>query len=418
MSVIDAFYTPCSLAKKMVRLVKQEPRVVADFTCGNGELLRAAAQRWPLARYIATDISHTAVQDVRKLKCQVNVGRCDFLSRASRVQCGALRSLEGQADLVLLNPPFSCRGGKRLTFRAQFGELRCGTAMAFLLASFEYLAPSGEIVAILPAGSIDSEKDREAWVSLREVCNIEVVSEHDHRTFGSCDSTTRIVHLKRLAGKSASGPCSFRELKVRHFDRGQQGKVTLYRGKVQMHAVPRGKVPLAHSTDLKNHKLVLNGHRTNSDALGVKGTFIALPRVGSPTKEKVALHRSDSRIAISDCILALACDTPSRTTRLHASLLENWSLLKAQYGGTGAKFLTVSNLASFLRGLGYEVVPHEGAKHQLKRSISSDSHCPKSHEHSLNGRRLPARERQKSAGSMQRRQQSGRAKPSSADRPA
>lgn len=369
MKSLDAIYTPFNLAQKMVKLVSQEPKLVADFTCGDGGLLRAAAKRWPDAKFIATDVSRSALKGVSTLECVNIIGRCDFLSSRSKAQCKALRGIKGKVDVVLLNPPFTCRGGTRLFVSSESFDVWCSTAMAFLLNSLEYIGISGEIVAILPAGSMNSEKDRHAWSILRDICQIEIVSEHDHRTFGSCDPTTRIVHMK----KDGANPAAAKKIaNVAQEKRKKQTmgiEVTLYRGKVQMHSVVPGKTPLAHSTDLRDHQLVLNGHKTNSHALSLKGLFIALPRVGEPLKEKIALYDAKRKVALSDCILALTCDEEHHTARLHKTLLRNWPLLKSLYAGTGAKYLTVANLADALRKLGYSVVPHSGANHQLRRSI-------------------------------------------------
>jgi hypothetical protein len=276
--------------------------------------------------------------------------------------------MKGEVDVVLLNPPFTCRGGTRLFVASDSFGVWCSTAMAFLLNSLEYIGPGGEIVAILPAGSMDSEKDRNAWSILRNICRIEIVSEHDHRTFGSCDPTTRIVHIRKDEGNPATKEtANIAQEKQRKRVVGIE--VTLYRGKVQMHSVAPGRVPLAHSTDLRDYQLVLNGHKTNSYALSLKGLFIALPRVGVPMKEKVALYDAKRKVALSDCILALRCDDERHTIGLHKVLVRNWPLLKSLYAGTGAKYLTVANLADVLRKLGYSVVPHSGANHQLRRSI-------------------------------------------------
>lgn len=371
MKSLDAIYTPVELATLMVKIVNKKPNLVADFTCGDGGLLRAAAKRWPSAKFIATDVSCSAVKRVSAIGFVKSTGRCDFLSSRSKARCKALRDIKGKVDVVLLNPPFTCRGGTRLFVGSESLDVWCSTAMAFLLYSLEYLGPSGEIVAILPAGSMRSEKDSNAWSILRNICQIAIVSEHDHRTFGSCAPTTTIVHLK----KRKSNPAA-KEIANRTQERRRKRKpgieVTLYRGKVQMHSVVPGRVPLAHSTDLKDYRLVLNGHRTNSCALSLKGPFIALPRVGAPQKEKIALYDANRKVALSDCILALACDEECDTIRLHKELVRNWPILKSLYAGTGAKYLTAANLADALRKLGYSVVPHSGANHQLRRSIGSD----------------------------------------------
>jgi predicted RNA methylase len=298
---IDAFYTPAYLATKMVRLIEQEPGVVADFACGDGGLLRAAAKRWGTAHIFGSDISGSAVTEVGELRVATQVSRCNFLSSRSRAQCKALRDIKDKVDVVLLNPPFTCRGGTRHDIGMDGTHLTCSTAMAFLLTASAYLSPSGEVVAILPAGSFNSEKDRAAWDALRDHFNIRVVSEHDNRTFDSCDSNTQIIHLKRKM-KGGRTPSTIRSKTPKPNARGVgKTEVTLYRGKVQMHAIPRGRTALAHSTDLRDHKLILNGHKTSSSSLSIKGAFIALPRVATQSKRRSpsTRHQQKSRFRIA-----------------------------------------------------------------------------------------------------------------------
>lgn len=366
----DAIYTPDDLAEQMVRVVDRAPSAIADFACGDGGLLRAAAKRWPKSNLIATDISNPALEQLRKRRFVQYLGCCDFLSIRSRSRCNPLRKWAGGIDLVLLNPPFTCRGGTRLRVTTPSFNLHCGTAMAFLLTAFEYLGSTGEIVAIIPAGSVTAEKDQKAWAALRLHSKVAFISEHDHRTFGVCDPTTTIVHISKKTNKSEvpahpelQSPCACCANEL------SSHPITLYRGTIQMHAIPPGATPLAHSTDLRDFRLVLNGHRADPGASALRGPFVALSRVGNPMKEKIALHYSNQRIGISDCIVALRCKTKEQASQLHSSLLDQWPLVKNLYGGTGAKYITVSRLVRLLSELGFSVIPHANAKHQLKRSI-------------------------------------------------
>ena len=114
---MDQIYTPPYLAALMAKASRARPSqseefIVADFAAGSGELLLAAASVWPTATMVATDIDSRAVCNVRKISNSWRTGVCDFLNPRSRRSSPVLRSLKRRTNLVLLNPPFSCRGGK------------------------------------------------------------------------------------------------------------------------------------------------------------------------------------------------------------------------------------------------------------------------------------------------------------------
>ena len=84
-ALVDYFCTPRSLGAKMVRAVGSlEAECIADFSAGDGMLLRIAQNRWADCRIAATDIRDEAVYKLRRSHPEWKVGRCDFLSAASR----------------------------------------------------------------------------------------------------------------------------------------------------------------------------------------------------------------------------------------------------------------------------------------------------------------------------------------------
>ena len=115
--MIDAFYTPSHLAELMVSHVQyHEPKVIADFAAGDGELLLTAHRRWPHASIIATDLDKRSIRIIRHRNPVWSVGCCDFLNERSRIRCSPLRDMIGTVSLVLLNPPFSYRGAMVAAF--------------------------------------------------------------------------------------------------------------------------------------------------------------------------------------------------------------------------------------------------------------------------------------------------------------
>lgn len=334
------------------------PRYIADFAAGGGQLLQMARHLWPNANFVATDIDRRAVCSLRRTEPEWEISRCDFLSSRSRRRCSALRKAKGKISLLLLNPPFSCRGGSRVSATLGGRDVRCSVALAFLVSSIEFLAPDGQIVAVLPAGSLESEKDESVWAELCSVGSFEVVATNGHRAFPDSTPRTLIVRFA-LGGSTARRPLR-QELGVR--DMGSVGTetatVSIVRGTLQLHRVGvadgQDEIPLVHSTELRVNRLDLTKRQAGGRTRLVCGPAVLLPRVGQPTSSKLVYHPGGAPFAISDCVIALVCETEKEARRLHAALLEAWALIERNYVGSCARYITVRRIASVLESLGFD----------------------------------------------------------------
>ena len=354
----DAFYTPSEISEKMIGAIEAgSADIVADFAAGAGDLLEAARARWPLGRIVATDISRAAVMALKRIQPRWEVGRCDFLSGHSRGSCRVLSGLENRVSVVLLNPPFSCRGGTICRVIGNGYEMQSSRGMAFVLNALRYLAPDGELVCVLPAGSLHTQKDQRAWAFLRTFFHVYLVSRNGHKTFDGCFARTVLVRLRRRAlprrvrnATSTSGN-----------PKADLGRVTLYRGRLPMYVVKGeggNSVPLIHSTCLRHSSVDFKQFATGRLSHAITGPTILLPRVGRPDKSKVVLYRGRRLFVMSDCVLGLQC--AFNPAAVHSHILKEWSLISRLYKGTGARFLTVAALAEGLRGLGIEVGAPKG----------------------------------------------------------
>jgi predicted RNA methylase len=126
---IDRFYTPDWLAGRMAARA-QSPSIqsVADFAVGDGSLLRVADDKWPSAIKIGADIDPASIARLRRTRPGWLVSQCDFLSERSRNMAWSLRGWMGKVDLVMFNPPFSCRGAQRLAVAIDDRVVRCSRA--------------------------------------------------------------------------------------------------------------------------------------------------------------------------------------------------------------------------------------------------------------------------------------------------
>ncbi len=341
---------------------RKKERCIADFAAGDGELLLAAAAKWPEADVIATDIDSASVRRLRTLRPAWKVGKCDFLDGNSRQRTLALRDAHRKVSLVVLNPPFSCRGSQRhaVTFRNE-GEVMSSRAMAFIMSAAEYLASDGRIAAILPESCLYSKKDAAAWVVLRKWFNVRTQKSFGIRTFDGCSAKTAIVTLT-----STSGAAVYREGHGEVLEtRGRRRiHVRIVRGAVPVHKATNGwagcEWPVVHTTNLRNSKVgdiymwLRQPHRNAA------GPAILLPRVGKPDFGKFAVYRGRQRLVLSDCVYALLCDNVDDAECLHRRLGDAWEcVVMESYTGTCAPYLTIDALVGILGKLGCVVVDIE-----------------------------------------------------------
>lgn len=351
---LDAYYTPRLLAEGLVDLVSlSSVKSIADFAAGGGDLLRAAAARWPRARMLATDVDRVAVSQLRR-STSWEVGRCDFFNVCSRRASSLLRNNKRKVTLVLANPPFSYRGGEHKVVRIEGAQIRCSPAMAFILTSAEYLAPGGQILAIIPASSLTSDRDANARAVLHSLGHVEIPMSYGKGAFPNCSPSTAVLRFTRLLGKkpscrAVSLPSALRE----------KGSVVLQRGQLRMQHLRAGSStdrPLIHTSHLRNGVLVGTPNRVKTTARSVAGHQILMPRVGRPSISKVVACTLAEAVVLSDCIIAIGVDSKETHHALKSDLDVAWPALEQTYNGTGAPYTTLDRIRQVLESCGYRVV--------------------------------------------------------------
>jgi tRNA1(Val) A37 N6-methylase TrmN6 len=362
--MIDVFYTPLNLAKLMISNVKQrKPKSIADFAAGDAELLEAAYNRWKHTQFIATDLDKKSVRRLKIRYPKWSISTCDFLKEKSRNQCYALRNNCGKISLVLLNPPFSYRGGAHYKVEFDGEVLSCSKAMAFVTTSIQYMKPDGELLAILPSGTMHTEKDNNIWRLLNNKFEICVISNQDAYTFPECKAKTILIRLSKQKNISFASNELHNDRNIKKRKNSVVGIVKIIRGVVQMHTLnghnSQKKLPLIHTTDLVDNSLQVTHRQTVQNRRILKGPAILIPRVGEPKIDKICLYLSRKPIVLSDCIFGLECSSPKSAFALKELLKKNWTLLQNTYGGTCAKYTTLSSLSRVFDILGIQYV-HTG----------------------------------------------------------
>ena len=381
---MDKIYTPPHLAAMMagastIRPGQGEKFVVADFAAGSGELLLAAATIWPKATMVATDLDSRAVRNLRKIYHWWQTGVCDFMNPRSRQSSPILRSLIGRTNLALLNPPFSCRGGKRVPATVGGTTSKCSMGLAFLVNSIDYLAEGGELIAVLPQGSLTSEKDAATWSLLSRMGDTEVLKNNGFGTFPRAAVRTAVIRFRKRhsRAKTALPPVPndnsayLQELLP---------PVSIVRGTTQMNEIKRveehtDSIAFVHSTHLQDFKVA--SHYKVRGRLGrcAVGPMVLLPRVGQPNRSKLAQYTAPDVFMLSDCVIALMCHSAESAELLWSDLQSNWSLLEQEYVGSGARYITNRRLSNLLTHLGYFPLVGSSDGHNVANEGHRNGRC-------------------------------------------
>ena len=354
---MDSHYTPPAVADQLVAAVADlSPKLVADIAAGNGDLLFAAERKWPTAEFTATDIDRSSVRRLLRLRPSWQVGCCDLRNKRSRSSCATLERIRQSACLLLLNPPFSCRGGTRFLVNTNPNPIYASTAMSFLLQAMEYIADTGHIVSVLPLGCLYNQKDAPAWDILHSRFSIQTLRRCPIGTFPNSATHTVLVRLSPKPTSQSTSPFMARVLSPPPVKADL--RVQMLRGCCPIHGLrsTKGAGPvLVHYTDLKNGTVELNGRRGHGNYRCVEGSAIIIPRVGNITRRKIAVLEARQPVMLSDCVIALVPENPDQVSRLKERLLARFTSLREQYVGTGAPFITTERLESFANSIGVEI---------------------------------------------------------------
>jgi len=355
MCAIDRHYTPMHIADAIagaLDLDRNGSIRVADFAAGRGALLEAVERHFENTECVATDADRLAVRKLRARHPTWQVGRCDFLNTSSLTRSRLIQASEVGIDAVVLNPPFSCRGGHTVTSDALDHRVSSGVAMAFVLRSLERIGPNGQLAALLPIGCLSSEKDDAAWRLIRRHAVMRIVDRFGRGEFKGAFAQTVLVHLRRMQEAARSD-----RLVVKVGDRSPSVGITLYRGRFPVHRIAgrRGGCCLVHTTDIRGGMVVSQSARAPA-RLGVPGPLLLVPRVGLPRADKVSLYRGVHPIVLSDCLFALGGPV-DLLEEMQRRIVRVWDIFRTCYGGSCAPYTTVRRLSEMLTALGAHVAP-------------------------------------------------------------
>lgn len=340
----DAYYTPNGLAGKLLSFVVDTPRTAIDFCVGDGGLLKATERKFKDITCFGIDISDEVINGLATRQPSWRLAQCDFRDAGALAK---IQFLQGSVfDLIVLNPPFTCRGSSIEKVMIGDEEYHVSTAMSFLVGALPYLSDRGAVYAILPVGCVYSQKDRKCWEYLKRKYNACVLSEVQKAYFNKkCTPNIVLVYL----GRKAYPQLEAQEEAV--IETACMEIQCISRGRLGVHEMKRvnvGKkrIPFIHTTNMRNGVLVDVGYTKKGLKETVKGYGVLIPRVCNPNKEKIVVY--DGREAIlSDCVVLLHTKTKKQAVQLKRHILKNWEEFKRIYVGTGARYVTMERLRAY-----------------------------------------------------------------------
>lgn len=340
----DAYYTPAGLASRLLSYAIDHPCTAIDFCVGDGGLLSAAEEKFPGITCYGVDISEEVIAGLKLRQPSWNLSHCDFKDGRA---LDKIKFLKGKKfDLIVLNPPFTCRGSSINKAFIGKDEYHVSTAMSFLVGALSYLSDSGSIYAILPITCVYSEKDRKCWHYLEENYHACVLTEIHKAWFnGKCTPNIVLVYLGRVPYPEVDAR---HEFGVGDFGFSLKGIKRGHLSVCEMKKVKTGgdRLPYIHTTNMRGGKLVNVGYTQKGTKESVKGYGLLIPRVCNPNMEKLVVYGGEECI-LSDCVVLLQTRSLQQAERLKRYLIVHWDEFKKIYVGTGARYVTMERLRAY-----------------------------------------------------------------------
>ena len=337
----DSFYTPVYMAEQLVGYVPEsDVHTIADFCVGDGRLLTAVHKRFPNAQLFGMDIDRDIVNKLASQHADWVLTICDFIDD-EKVDKIVSRHLK-EFDLILLNPPFSCKGSIINIVECEGIRFKASTAMMFILKAIRFLSKNGGMYAILPISCVYSQKDRKAWKYLEKQYNACVLSEHSRISFaGKCAPNIALVYMGNQIH-------AFQETARLSNNILSSLVVEVTRGSIRMQGLKytenRGGVRLIHTTNLLRGKLI-NVAKIEGNLNRVEcGYGVLIPRVCNPNPQKIVLMNKLQKFVLSDCVIFLRTETLEHAKVVYESIMNNWQVFVRLYSGTGAQYTTIERV--------------------------------------------------------------------------
>lgn len=345
----DEFYTPIELAEELTSLIVEDNiKTVIDFCVGDGDLLKAVQKKMPNVECYGTDIADVAIEILRKSQPTWHLEICDFSNTKSFDELADL--CNRKYDLIVLNPPFTCKGSSICKIEFENITFNVSTAMMFVANALKYRADNGVLYAILPSSCAYSQKDSKIWKFLVEKYNLQIIATPNRMYWHNCSANIILVSIGSKVNRASvtENIYDFTTLPIEK----------IIRGHISPHeaSYAQGKngVMYIHTTNLQKNEII-NCSRIklpqkrdveNYSNICIKGPAVLIPRVCNPNIGKVCVYKYKSRFVPSDCIIVLCAKTIEDAFIVANKICEQWCHFRTIYQGTAAKYTTMTKVKS------------------------------------------------------------------------
>lgn len=336
----DKYYTPDHLADRLIgHIAEDNIQTAADFCVGDGDLLKATLRRFPDVMCFGVDISSESIERLRREQTDWSLGTCDFMERGNMAKLTGIG--DRKYDLIVFNPPFTCKGSTLCHIEFDSKAFKCSTALMFLTEALGYLNEKGVLYAILPIGCLCSQKDKELWSYLEENYQLKVLEKMDRQFWSKCSPNILLVSLKSTVERPAIAQETehdFTHLPITRVVRGTIGmqEVVFTEGR-------KGR-KVIHTTNMRGNRITEVKRIQNGKQYTIQGTAVLIPRVCNPNKGKICIYKEKSPYVLSDCVIALQTKNEADAQVVFDALMTYWDDFREIYNGTGAKYTTMDRV--------------------------------------------------------------------------
>lgn len=201
----DTHFTPAGLARFIVQRAlanldktQLQSLRILDPACGSGVFLQEAVRELVTKGYTAPvelcgiDVSPAACSITRfVLEQAIDDAAASGLKITSKIQCAnALATDWGQADVILMNPPFQAwpnmDEARRKSVMAALGSTfggRPDLAMAFTSLAMRALRPGGSLGTVLPAPLLETNSGESWRAAIAQECSFDALGRFASPSF-------------------------------------------------------------------------------------------------------------------------------------------------------------------------------------------------------------------------------------------
>lgn len=337
----DQYFTPDDIATEITsELDLTHVLSAADFAIGDGSLIKSL--KIMPTEVIGIDLDPTVIKRLKRNYPKWKLINADFLEQEPAILL-ELENWINKVDLILLNPPFSCKGGKYMTVTLGQHEFKCRTALAFVIKSLRFLAQTGKLLAILPLSTLKSSSDLKIIDEIHKYYNVSFGKRFDSNSFAGCSPKSVLM---TITNRSSERQVKSHTYSVQRY----KMSISMLRGAFQMHKTKSsGIYPVLHTTDIKSGIYSEPKKFADASSRYVLGEVLLIGRVGLPDKRKVLIVNLPTRHVLSDCLIGIAATNYTELTYVKDLIIDNWDDFSKLYDSTCAPYITIDQLETFLR---------------------------------------------------------------------